>query len=78
MTVRRMLIAAAVGYAVTLVLWIIVGSADATLDAGNVLREPISRMPFMALIIVSGFTFLVATGLLIASIALWIARRVRA
>ena len=78
MTVRRTLIAAAIGYAVTLVLWIVVGSADATLDAGGTISEPIARLPFTALIIVSAVTFLVATALLITGVVLWLARRSRA
>ena len=78
MTVRRVLIAAVVGYAVTLVLWTIVGSADASLDAGGTISEPIARLPFTALIVVSAFTFLAATALLIAGVVLWLTRRSRA
>ncbi|MGA1146341.1 MAG: hypothetical protein ACO3YU_05010 [Candidatus Nanopelagicales bacterium] len=77
MTVRRLLLAALVGYAVTFVLWVIVGSADATLDAGGVISEPISRLPFTALIVVSAITFLVATALVIAGAVVWLTRRLR-
>ncbi|MDA2989813.1 MAG: hypothetical protein O2815_12120 [Actinomycetota bacterium] len=77
MTVRRMLIAALVGYVVTLVLWVIVGSADATLDAGGVISEPISRLPFTALIVVGGITFLVSTALVIAGAVVWLTSRPR-
>ncbi len=77
MNARRLILVALVGFAITVVLWVIVGSADATLDAGGVIGEPISRLPFTALFIVSAFTFLASTALVIAGAVLWLTSRPR-
>ena len=77
MNAQRLILVALVGYAITLVLWVIVGSADATLDAGGVIGEPISRLPFTALILVGGITFLISTALVIAGAVVWLTSRPR-
>lgn len=74
MSSRSFLVAAGVGYAITLGLWVVIASADAVVDSDGFLIEPIARMPFMALAMASGFTFLIASVLVVLG-AVKLARR---
>ena len=48
MSSRSLLVAAAVAYAITLGLWVVIASADVEVDPDGFIIEPIARMPFTA------------------------------
>ncbi len=72
---RSLLVAAAVAYAITLGLWVVIASADVEVDPDGFVIEPIARMPFTAFAMTSGFTFIIATVLLIVGAVRWLRRR---
>jgi hypothetical protein len=72
---RSLLVAAAVAYAITLGLWVVIASADVEVDPDGFIIEPIARMPFTAFAMTSGFTFIIATVLFIVGAVLWLRRR---
>jgi len=75
MSRRSLLVAAVLGYAITIGLWVAIASADAVVDSDGFLIEPIARMPFMALAMASGFTFLIASVLVVLGAVKWARRR---
>jgi hypothetical protein len=64
-----------VAYAITLGLWVVIASADVEVDPDGFIIEPIARMPFTAFAMTSGFTFIIATVLLIVGAVRWLRRR---
>ncbi|MFM1917496.1 MAG: hypothetical protein RJB01_1011 [Actinomycetota bacterium] len=75
MTNKRVLIAAGIGFAVTIVLWLIVASGETTIDADGFIIEPVARMPYTALMITSGFTLVMSSALALIAAARWTWRR---
>jgi hypothetical protein len=75
---KTLLIVAGVLYAATFTLLAVVGNADATLDAGGTINEPINRMPFIPMAVVAAFAFLIASGIVAVTALRGLIRALRA